>query len=404
MSMQSHPPIPVLWDYGIHPEVGFVAPNPPDLPDYYAPWCKIILDLPQMLKAGVLRHEIDSLEILNTERLTSLAQWQRAYVILGYLTQGYIWQDKAQPAAVVPASIGEPFIQVCKHLGMEPVLSYAGLCLWNWIPNTDQETSNHLKLLSNFNSIKSYALFTGTRDEDAFNLVPVMVEAEGGKLLKMLLDIVSADLRGDFVDMEATLLTCAATLNKMGEILSVLHQNCDPGIFYHEVRPMIAGSKGSEDKGLPDGVVFQRSDGSRTAVRCVGGSAGQSGYFQFLDYMFGVEHESTLLIEMRSYMPKYHREFLVAVESLPSVRDILSRNSNDSRLGDAFQVAVEAFKQWRTKHVVIVSRYIVQPASIEMNGAREKRKLVIEQKGTAGSLPVPFLKQYRDETVVKFEN
>jgi hypothetical protein len=45
-----------------------------------------------------------------------------------------------------------------------------------------------------------------------------------------------------------------------------------------------------EDKGLPDGMIFQKQDGTLQAVKCVGGSAAQSALFPLLDCMLGVKH------------------------------------------------------------------------------------------------------------------
>ncbi|KIX02071.1 uncharacterized protein Z518_08010 [Rhinocladiella mackenziei CBS 650.93] len=402
--MLSRPLIPDPGEYDIDPDIGFVTPTPAELPEYYAPWHQLCSALPQLLKSKNLRIKIESLDILTTDHLTSLSHWQRAYVILGFLTQAYVWQDKTSPSAAVPASLGDPFIKVCEYLGMKPVLSYAGLCLWNWLPTRENNIWSPSETLSGFDNIKSTALFTGTRDEDAFYLVPVMVEAQGGKLVQLFLDAVTADQKGNGGDLLSTLQTCAARLKTMGETMSVLHQNCDPGFFYHRIRPMIAGSAGAEEKGLPNGVTLQCSNGSEVVVKCVGGSAGQSSLFQFLDHMFGVEHESKLLYEMRPYMPKNHREFLETVELLPSLRHIMERHPEDGRLRKAFQLVIENFKQWRTRHVVVVSRYIVQPAAAEAKREEVNGQPNAEPKGTGGSLPIPFLKQYRDETVFSSEN
>ncbi len=257
------------------------------------------------------------------------------------------------------------------------------------------------EILTDFSRIKSYVTFTGTRDEDAFNMVPSMVEATGGKLITLLLDIIRVERTGHAPDLLPVLQICSSTFKRMAEILSILHQNCNPDFFYHQIRPMLAGSAGAQDKGLPDGVTIYCSDGSVVVVRCVGASAGQSSLFQFYDHVLGVEHGSKMLVTMRPYMPRLHREFLGAVEALPSLRDIVDCHyPDDGEVLAAFQLALDALRHFRTKHIAIVSRYIVQPAAAEA-----KRMLadglqpVLEEKGTAGSKPVPFLKQYRDETV-----
>jgi indoleamine 2,3-dioxygenase len=394
--MRSRPSFPNLQDYDIDLGTGFVAACPTELPAYYAPWCKLVSDLPCLLESKTFQAKVDDLELLSTDHLTVPAHWQRAYVTLGFLTQAYIWQDKTTPSAIVPAKLGEPFLEVCEYLGMRPVLSYAGICLWNWTPLSQDRGVHPAQALSNFPSIRSSASFTGTRDEDAFNLVPVMVEAQGAKLVPLLLKAILDDRKGASQDLLSIFDICATALSKMGDLLSVLHKNCDPTFFYHVIRPMLGGSAGAEEQGLPDGVALRRSNGHQETVKCVGGSAGQSTFFQFLDQVLGIRHESKMLVELRTYMPKKHRDFLGAVELLPSLRDVIDQHPEDPGLQTAFQPVIEAFQRWRTKHVAVVSRYIALPAAAQMQG-----KPAIESRGTAGSLPIPFLKQYRDETTFK---
>lgn len=394
--MLSRPPVPDPQSHDVDLDIGFVTPEPIALPEFYTAWTRLISNLPELLLSKGFREEVDKLDILTTGHLMCLGHWQRAYVTLGFLSHAYIWQDKNNPSGVVPAALGDPFTKACEYLGMEPVLSYAGLCLWNWQQATQNEAATRAETLANFDNIKSYASFTGTRDEDAFYLVPVMVEASGGKLIKVLLHAMNSEQTSNPLDLVHALEACAATLKVMGDTLSVLHQNCDPTVFYHQIRPMIAGSGGAENKGLPHGVAFQRSDGSQVVAKCVGGSAGQSSLFQVLDHVFGVEHASKMLFEMRSYMSKEHRAFLNAIDQLPPLRDAVERYPGNDRLRTAFQLVMDRFKEWRSKHIIIVSRYIVQPAAADAKGAPS-----VEQMGTAGSLPLPFLKQYRDETILR---
>lgn len=79
--------------YGIS-DNGFLPAEAPlqFLPDeYYLPWELLIHNLPHLLKADQLRTEIDSLDVLQTDYLCSEPEWRRAYVILAFLAQGYVW-------------------------------------------------------------------------------------------------------------------------------------------------------------------------------------------------------------------------------------------------------------------------------------------------------------------------
>ncbi len=88
------PPIPVLADYGISAEHGFLPLELPleVLPDpYYSKWEAIIANLQSLLLSKRLRGLIQALPILSTSRLDQPAQWRRAYVLLSFMTHAYIW-------------------------------------------------------------------------------------------------------------------------------------------------------------------------------------------------------------------------------------------------------------------------------------------------------------------------
>ena len=88
------PPIPVLSDYGLSPEYGFLPPEQPleTLTDpYYAKWEAIILNLQPLLLSKRLRQTVNRLPVLSTSRLTTTPEWRRAYVCLAFMLHGYVW-------------------------------------------------------------------------------------------------------------------------------------------------------------------------------------------------------------------------------------------------------------------------------------------------------------------------
>ena len=88
------PPLPVLDDYGISAEHGFLPAELPleVLPDpYYNRWEAIIANLQALLLSKRLRALIHDLPILSTSRLGHPTEWRRAYVVLSFLTHAYIW-------------------------------------------------------------------------------------------------------------------------------------------------------------------------------------------------------------------------------------------------------------------------------------------------------------------------
>lgn len=66
------------------------------LPDiYHQPWERIVVRLPDLIQTRQFYHEIENLPVLDTERLNSIPEWRRAYVILTFLTHAHIWSDTA---------------------------------------------------------------------------------------------------------------------------------------------------------------------------------------------------------------------------------------------------------------------------------------------------------------------
>jgi indoleamine 2,3-dioxygenase len=58
---------------------------------YYEPWELVAQHLPQLIQEDRIRASVDALPVLSTDRLSSEAEWRRAYVILAFLTHAYVW-------------------------------------------------------------------------------------------------------------------------------------------------------------------------------------------------------------------------------------------------------------------------------------------------------------------------
>jgi indoleamine 2,3-dioxygenase len=281
-----------LDEFGISRKRGFLSDNAPlskFTNNYYHKWDELLENLHYLISTFALSKEIDSLPILSTAKLSSDLEVQHAYVTLAFLVHGYVWGGSrdGQPIENIPPQLSEPFLAVCEYLNMEPVLSYAGLCIWNWTPNNVLIESSFYEL----DDIRSVGSFTGTRGEDAFYHVPVLIEAEAGPLVSSFLGALAAAQTNNFTQVIDVLIQAANTFVRMSVHLSKLYSTLDAHSFFHEVRPFISGSKGMEEKGLPCGMIFHMSNGSERAVKCVGGNAGQSSTFQFLDYVLGVKHQ-----------------------------------------------------------------------------------------------------------------
>ena len=263
--------------------------------------------------------------------------------------------------------------------------------------------------------------FTGTDDEAWFYAVSVSFEAKGIYAIKLMLECVEAVEKGD----DQRVLHCLEELTQiiatLGKILYRMHECCEPQVFYHRIRPFLAGSRGMENAGLPRGVFYDEGSGKGSWRQYSGGSNAQSSLVQFLDIALGVRHSATgeqaqseekkhtYLNEMRKYMPISHRRFLEHFSNIVNIQPYTYSDIASSATRSAFNAAVDAMAAFRDIHIQIVARYIITPsrsaARTNIAGARniasassQPNGSTKELKGTGGTNLMMFLKQTRDET------
>ncbi|KAH6612273.1 hypothetical protein B0J18DRAFT_405203 [Chaetomium sp. MPI-SDFR-AT-0129] len=321
-----------LEDYAITRN-GFLPEDPPltRLPSaYYAPWESVMDTLSASLTKRTLRSQVDQLPVLSAKLLAAEPEWRRAYLVLIFLAHAYIWGGDTA-SEVLPPQLTLPLLAVSSHLHLPPVATYAGLNLWNFhttSPRDDFADLDHLHALHTF---------TGTEDESWFYMVSTAMEARGGEIIAGMLRGLEAGERylarprschtsggnagreeEDMHDLQTTtqaLREFVACITALGGLLERMYERCRPGVYYHLIRPFLAGSSGMEGAGLPRGVFYDEGasvccddgnskegqgieegvDGGCTGRKGQwrkyrGGSNGQSSLVQFLDAALGVEH------------------------------------------------------------------------------------------------------------------
>ena len=289
-------------------------------------------------------------------------------------------------------------------------------------------------------------------------LISVAIEARGASLIPLMLKAMEAADRNQRWIVTESLRTFAERLDELGAMLVRMYDNCDPHVFYHRLRPFLAGSKNMVDAGLPNGVIFDNGGpiNKQRYVQYSGGSNAQSSLIQFFDVALSVEHRPTgtkapadmptdnlsgkkkpsappqasFIQDMRKYMPGPHARFLEAVSRVANIRSFVERNKYDRALTVAFDACLAMLSAFRDKHIQIVSRYIIIKAG---EAAKTKAKAAAEEKsqhytfpiverdlpvrpksaaggrpeqekerknlrGTGGTALIPFLRQARDET------
>ncbi|KAH7039966.1 indoleamine 2,3-dioxygenase [Microdochium trichocladiopsis] len=435
---------------------GFLPAKAPlcRLPDmYYLPWERLANEMPVLLDNGTLRSRVDAMDVLSTEFLRSEPEWRRAFVVLSFLTHAYVWGGQ-EPAEILPASISVPFLEVAKVLELPPVLAYAGSNLWNFTTSGRDFTD--------VDSLRCLHTFTGTEDESWFFVISVAMEAQAASIIPSSLAALEAIKTRDYATITSALAEMDACIAKVGALIERMHERCDPDVFYHKIRPFLAGSKNMEAAGLPRGVFYSESatDPEKGEWRQLrGGSNGQSSMIQFFDVVLGVQHTNegngrpspaatpasssrsspepmaasttapkpSFHEEVRDYMPGPHRRFLTAASQMGSIHELAvsvgqlasttttttttTTPEQDAFLA-AYKKATQTLTAFRNIHIQIVTRYIILPArrAGQKGTTGAKKDLASasagesddngapELKGTGGTTLIPFLKQARDET------
>ncbi|PNS19199.1 Indoleamine 2,3-dioxygenase [Sphaceloma murrayae] len=370
---------------------------------YYQSWESVIQNLPILLSTKTLRTVLDDLPVLRTSDLSAESEWQRAYLILTMLAQGYIWQGP-QPSERLPPAIAIPLLAVARHIQVLPVATYAALNLWNWT------TLGSNVNITNPDNLQALHTFTGTDDESWFYIISDAMEARAGPVLQSMLAAMQAVERDDLLFVLGSLASLEKSLLEIGKLLERMYERCDPHVFYYQIRPFLAGSKNMAAAGLPHGVFFDEGDGRGKWRTYRGGSNGQSSLIQFFDAVLGVQHERTedFHEEMRRYMPGPHARFLDDVTEAANIRDYVASKPGSVALNAAYNDAVTALTLFREKHMQLVSRYIIVPSRIPPKDTRPARcdlaaaSSTVARKdelvGTGGTTLIPFLKQTRDDT------
>lgn len=309
-----------------------------------------------------------------------------------------------------------PLLKVSEYLGLPPTATYPALNLWN--AGLIEEGADITKP----ENVIMRHTFTGTRDEEWFYAVSVSVEAKGVRAIQLMLECVDAVNQQIDSGVLRCLISFANTVRDLGDILQRMHEHCRPLIFYHSIRPFLAGSRGMEKAGLPRGIFYEEGDGNGSWRQYSGGSNAQSTLIQFLDIALGVEHRGkadqhddrgkksqVYLDEMRQYMPQSHRQFLEHFGRMANVRQYAQSPLSSVEVREAFDKSVDALTKFRDIHINIVARYIVAPARAhDFHGNTAVRNLATassgkastreDLKGTGGTDLMMFLKQTRNET------
>ncbi len=360
---------------GVDPVHGFLPAEEPleCLPAGFEAWERIAAEVPALLMVSKLRPTLEKLRPPDLSRLENEQQLRRAMLLLSVFGNAYVWGGE-KPATTIPQGIALPWWEIAEKLRRPPIAAYASIVLDNWRrlePDKPVELDN----------IATLQLFLGGLDERWFYLTCVAIEAKGGPVLRTLVEAQKAVVEKRVEFLAGQIKKIADLLVEMHGILLRISEKCDPYIYYHRVRPFLAG--------WPElGVIYEGV--SEKPQKFVGASAAQSSLIQSLDAGLGIKHQreetQSFLQGMRSYMPPKHRQFIAALEAGPSLRQfVLSSQQNYPTLCDFYNDCIRNLNNFRKTHSSIAANYILRQAPQQT-------------RGTGGTNFVHFLKTVEKET------
>ncbi len=361
--------------YQVDPVRGFLPKEDPleKLTDFFDPWERVAADLSFLLMTNQLRFTLEKLPLLDVSYLEDEASMRRAFLLLSVFGNAYVWGGVTS-ATHIPSTIAIPWCQLAEKLKYPPIVTHASIVLDNW---RRLDKTKPIEL----DNIATLQLFHGGLDEQWFLLTHVVIEAKGAKGLLPLVEAQRSVSLGDALAVAQNLDVILEVLVEIHTVLEQIQHKCDPYIFFHRVRPWLAGWQ-------EPGVIY--CGVSDKIQKFAGASAAQSSLIQSFDAGLGIKHQgdrqASFLLNMRSYMPPLHRKFIEALESGPSIREFaINLKSDYPVVCDLYNSCIQALENFRMKHMQIAACYI-------------SRQSTHQEKGTGGTNFAKLLLKVKQET------
>lgn len=172
------------------------------------------------------------------------------------------------------------------------------------------------------------------------------MEACGAKMIRLVLDSIAtinttttttttADANNEGGTIESTsscntILTnllggMGECIDELGCILERMYERNDPMVFYHQIRPLLAGSKNMGAAGLPNGVFYDTGDDAARWHQYSGGSNAQSSLVQLIDIALGIQHIASGEVQGKTNKDKHTAFMTVHIPPSPFSRLLYPR-------------------------------------------------------------------------------
>lgn len=363
---------PFLETFQVDPARGFIPKIDPVLtlgPGFEA-WESTGKELPQLLESRKIRDRIENLPDFAIRSIKP-EQCEFAFLMMSMLANAYVHAEEPS-AAVLPAVLAVPLVDLAGRLGRPPILSHASLVLNNWQrinPDGPLEAEN----------LQPIFTFRNTPDEAWFYHLTTGIEAKGAKAVHEVAVMLRAAKEDQDEVVEEALSNILEIVPILTHELTRMQERCDPEVFYEKIRPYLNSFYKVRYEGVLDNEVRSYA----------GGSAAQSSLLQALEAGLGIPHveerSAKFLQEMRKFMPPAHRSFLSALErTAPAFVEFCEQHPRLQALRKACSIELQHF---RNGHLKLVSQYILAHSSQSGPG----------HTGTGGTDPMPFLMQLRND-------
>jgi len=372
--------------FNVYNERGFLPrPDPLEaLPDDYEVLDALASDLPTLIanrKFRQLAKKLPEFDFSNAEEEIV----ERLMLIYSYFASAYVWgSSEDEPEKVLPRPLSIPLVQLAEKVCRKPILSYASYCLHNW---RRKDAAEPVQL----GNIELLQKFVDVYDEDWFILVHVDIEAKGGDIVKAIMEARGATYRGEVESLYQALMDLGKAIKVANRTLSRMPEKCSPNVYFNQVRPYIF----SFDNVIYEGCFDNKPQSYR------GETGAQSSLVPAIQSILGVSHKDSILTQhlddMRHYMPRIHRGFLIELDK--SVKpygksmgipldqfDVRKRvmELDNANMRDAYNECIKQLWEFRNKHFEYAVEYI--------------HKKVSDPRGTGGTPFMHWLKQLLDET------
>lgn len=335
-------------------------------------------DLPSLLMDRGFRRYARSLTIpLWPESQVAagdLPELRLYYVRVGFLASAYINQVGEEPSKVLPANLAVPLCRACKLLNRPPILSYDGYALYNWKRFRKGEPVS----LGNIDTIQN---FVHLYDEHWFILVHVEIEAIAARILDAIAKVHSALRTNASSAIDEAVGAIGAAVNDQVQVLRRIPEKMNPALYYKTFRPYIRFFEDVEYEAEVPGAHLAAGSAARVRMNFRGETGAQSSIIPLLVAFMKIPHRPSMLtnhlIDMRNYMPAEHRRLIAAVESMPSIRAIASKQN--------YNAVLDAMAEFRSVHIGWAQEYI--------------NRWTDDPRGTGGTPYMRWLKQLIDETL-----